>query len=265
MTFESRELSTFDGSPRELYRWTCGAAIWPQTSCDEPIVHMGTLYEPAVLLRTEISQNAETQAGQIKVSTEINNPLVSVYAGRVPNAPVNLRILGRHLSDPDDEFAVVFRGRLANIKLGDFAELTIVPAQDMLKQQLPDIGYQAQCPRIWGTGGCPVSRWDHRVVCVVSNVIGNLVYASALSGYSANYFRSGWIETPVGLGRVISSTTTYITLLQAIPGLIVGMQFDLFPGCLGTEEDCATRWNALNYHLGFSRIPARNPFGSGGI
>lgn len=263
MTFNSRESSRYEGRPYELYLWACGGTTWAQTPGDATVEWQGRSYEPHVISRTEITQDGEAKAGAIQIRCLHDNPIVELLRTGSPLGPITLTVYTGHFNDSD--VVVSFRGKVASIEVQDIVEVTVVPAQDSLKMQLPGINYQAQCPRIWGLGGCPVIRWDHRVIGTISSVSGIVVKSTAFATKPNNHFKGGWIETPKGLGKILGHTGDAVTLVQAIPELVSGMDVAAFPTCLGTEADCNTRFNALKYYLGFSRIPKRNPFGSGGL
>lgn len=263
MTFNSRETSTFEGAPFELYRWSLSAETWLQTSGDVPRSHLGQVHEPATLLRNEVDQNGEASSGNVIVTLDLENPVAQLFLEGPPSRPLSLIVTGGH--DGEAETVCIFTGRVLSAKLDEVCELTCASRQSVWKQPVPALNYQSQCPLRWGTARCGVDRWAYRVPATLTGVSGLVLTAAAFATKPDGHFKGGWIEAGSSLQMILAHTGNQVTLATALPGLAPGDVVDAYPGCQGTEEDCSGRYNNLVNHLGFKRIPTRQPFGSGGI
>ena len=154
MSYAARTTSTFLGQPFEGYWFSCGTSHWRYASGDVPRVILGQTYTPAAIARQEIDQCQELRAGQVKVTLPLDNPVAQLFLAYLPAEPVDLAVYGGQ--DGDAETVVVFLGRVASAEFSTVCELTVVPESDALKQQLPGLLYQIQCPRVLGGAGCGV-------------------------------------------------------------------------------------------------------------
>lgn len=263
MTFDSRERSTFAGEPFELYLWQLDAQAWAQTPCDTAREFQGRIYTPEVLSRGEVDQNGEAGSGSVTVTMDLTNPVAQIFLAGAPSSPLSLIIVVGH--DGESETGCAFTGRVTAAKFKEAAELTCVPRQQVWKQALPALPFQMQCPLRWGSTRCGVDRSAWRVSATLTSVSGATLQSSAFASKPSGHFTGGWIEWNGLLCMIGAHTGDLITLLKALPGLTAGAQVAAYPGCQGTEADCAGRFGNLPNHLGWSRIPAKNPFGQGGI
>lgn len=262
MTFNSREVSTFDGEPFELYTWIMGASRWYQTSGDTPRVFQGRTFDPEVLARTEVDQNGEANSGNVTVTMETGNPIAQLFLESPPSSPISLIIQCGHEGEPD--VACAFTGRVSSTKFKEACELTCVSRQTIWKQSIPGLAFQSQCPLRWGSDRCGVNRYAYRVEATLSSVSGLNLVSPAFAAHPNGHFRGGWVEAEGATRMITAHTGDTITLFTPM-AISVGAIVAVFPGCMGTEEDCATRYNNLANHLGCKRIPGKNPFGETGI
>lgn len=263
MTYDAREKSTFGGAPYECYWFACGSQEWRYTSGDEPRTISIWSYAPEVITRSEIQQNQEMRSGEIKITLPLDNPVALLFRGFLPPRPVSVVIYRGHDGDP--ETVCSFTGIVSSCVFGEDAQLTVVPEQNAIKRTVPALTYQSQCPRALFSTGCGVGRETFRVLGLVSSVSGMQVHAAAFATKSDGYFNGGWLEFGYELRAIASHVGDQVTLMDPIDSLPIGAQVFAYPGCQGTEADCAGRFGNLVNHLGFGRIPSRNPFGTGGI
>ena len=78
---------------------------------------------------------------------------------------------------------------------------------------------------------------------------------------TADYYNAGMAVMNGQRRRIVSNTTTSITLASPFTGAQLGV-ITLYPGCDLTETMCRTRFNNLANYGGFARIPPKNPFAS---
>lgn len=262
MTYNSREVSTFQGEPFELYTWAMGATRWYQTGGDTRRVFDGITFEPTVLARTEVDQNGEANSGNVTVTMEIDNPIAQLFLHGSPSRPISLIVQCGHDGEP--EVACAFTGRVSSTKFKEGCELTCVSRQTIWKQSIPGLAFQSQCPLRWGSARCGVNRYAYRVESTLSSVSGLNLVSPTFAAYPNGHFRGGWVEAEGAIRMITAHVGDTLTLFTPMP-LSAGGLVAAFPGCMGTEEDCGGRYNNLANHLGCKRIPGKNPFGETGI
>lgn len=261
MTYAARTTSTFQGQPFEGYWFSCGTSHWRYTSGDVARVIAGQTYTPAAIARQEIDQCQELRAGQVKVTLPLDNPVAQLFLAYLPAEPVDLAVYGGQ--DGDAETVVVFLGRVASAEFSTVCELTVVPEADALKQQLPGLLYQIQCPRVLGGAGCGVDLSTYAVPATLASASGRTVQAAAFGAHPDGWFNGGWLEASGERRLIVGHVGEVITLFSPWQGLASGAEVTAYPGCDGTESCCASRFDNLLNHLGCARIPQHNPFTQG--
>lgn len=264
MTFDARETSTFQGQPWECYWFQCGPTAWRYTQSDEPVVIAGQTFVPEAISATEIEQNEELRSGSITISLPSNNPVARLFLPFLPVRPVSLVVYRGHRGET--EVVPAFTGEISvpNWKL-ELVELTAVSEQNKVKQRIPALRYQIQCPRKIYSELCSVDRIAFQVLATLHTVDGVTLKSSAFSAKPDGYFNGGWVESGEAAMTIQQHVGDTVTLSFPIAGLPPGSVVLTYPGCQGTEEECETKFNNKVNHLGIRRIPSVNPFGDGGI
>lgn len=267
MSYADREASTYGGAPYECYWFTCGATSWRFTSGDAARVIAGQTFQPAAIDRSEIDQNDELRAGQLRVVLPLDNPIAQLHVGPPPDHPVDLVLYRGHDGEP--ETVAPFTGRVAHASFDDVAcELTLITERAALEAQVPGLLYQQTCPRVPYSPGCGVDRTAYAVPGTLASVSGRTLQVPEASAHADGYFNGGWVEGG-GTSRLVLRHVGSALELSIVPpaGWGAGLHVAAYPGCDGTESCCATRFANLVNHLGFARIPgaAANPFSAGGI
>lgn len=263
MSLNSRECSVCDGEPFEGYWFTCGPNSWRFTNGDTDRVINGFLYERETILRDEIDQNQEARAGSIKVQIPLDNPVAEIFKGLISPRPVSLVVF--HGQVGETEVGAYFTGMVASVKRQNTCELTCVTENDTMKQDVPGLHYQVQCPRDLFSDGCTLRRQDWEVLGTISDVNGNLVSSPAFAAKPDGWFAGGWLEWNGTAMAIVAHVGQDLTLFFPLEGLASNANVVAYPGCQGTEAVCAEKFSNLVNHLGFARIPSKNPFGEGGI
>lgn len=263
MSYDSREQSTYQGTPWEAYWFSCGPLNWRWTSGDIPRVVGGFEFTPEPVTRTEIDQNQELRSGSITITLSPDNPVAALFRRYLPAQPVSLVIYRGH--DGEAETVCNFTGKVASVTWKDLPELTLVPEQDALKKKVPALRYQTQCPRALYSTGCKVNKTDYQVLATLTSVSGVTIKAAAFATKPNGYFAGGWVDARNTSMAVVKHVGDTLTLFFPLEGLTAGEIIVGFPGCDGTESTCSGKFSNIVNHLGFARIPTRNPFGDGGI
>lgn len=263
MSYASRETSRFSGEPFELYWFSVFGQDWRHTSGDTPRTHLGQTYTPLTIHRSAIDQNQELGSGSIKVTIPRDSSLAGQFLSYLPVSPMALTIYRGHDGESDGETVTNFTGRVASAVFGEFCELTVVPSQYVLKRRVPTLRQQSQCNWALFGPGCGVDSTAFRVTGVVSNVNGGVVTATVFGTKPSGYFKAGYLEFDGARRMIVDHDGNEVTLLTAMAGLTAGATVTAYAGCQRTESDCLNKFNNLANHLGFARIPTRNPFDKG--
>ncbi len=72
-------------------------------------------------------------------------------------------------------------------------------------------------------------------------------------------YRGGFILWSGQRRFIVEKVGQDVTLMSPFIGLTVGQTVKAYAGCDGTETVCAQRFANLDKHLGFARVPYRNP------
>jgi uncharacterized phage protein (TIGR02218 family) len=223
----------------------------------------GQVYTPETITRTEVDQNQELRSGSITVSLPLENPLALLFADYMPPQQVSLVIYGGH--EDDSEIVAPFTGIVSSVKRTEDCALTLVSEQDALKRKIPALRYQRQCPRRLFSPGCGVNKTEWATLAQVTDISGKTITSPVFGTKPDGFFTAGWVDGGGTSMAIIKHVGDVLTLFYPIKGLAVWDNVIVYPGCQGTETDCADKFNNLPNHLGYSRIPFTNPFGQGGI
>jgi uncharacterized phage protein (TIGR02218 family) len=266
VTYRTIEDSPHGGAPQEFYLVTSGASTWrvtpgdsPETIADPTTPHE---YAPLRMTRESLSYGEEDNSGDLVVTIPVDHAIAQLFAAGTPAEPVYVTVRAIHRSDPDAEAEVWGPGTVTGCSLDDRdAKLTIAPFFGKLRRRVPGIVFSSQCPYVLFGSGCELVADDWNASGTVSAVDGTEVTATVFGTQADGWWRGGFVRWADGRRSfVVAHVGTTVTLANAKPGLSPGATFDVFPGCDGTETVCREKFDNLVHHLGFPRIPRRNPF-----
>lgn len=249
--------------PVECYKFVHGATTYRYTSADRSVtlaqLDSGT-YSPVALDRDAIDFSEEDVGQTLAVRLPASNAVAQLFATYNPISPVALTVYRKHRTDPEE--IIIFVGKVVNAGFdGPQVTLTCAPVSDSFRRVTPSIVYQSQCNwNLYGTG-CGVNKNSFKDSGIVAAVAGATVQAAVLGTRPAGWYNNGWLELASGDRRfVIDHSGSTVTLQSPFPGLAVGTAFDAYAGCDRSETTCTGKFNNLVNHLGFPRIPTRNPY-----
>lgn len=265
MTFRQHEDSRHSGAPQEFFLFAMGTTAWRVTSGDAPVVLTDPdpeTYEPLAMSCDQLTFGEEDTAGDVTITIPCDHAIAQLFVGGGPSVP--LRVVARtlHRADADAEIHVAFTGEVIACDFeGPAARLKCAPMFGKLRRLTPGIAYQAQCAWVLFGAGCSLNADDFQATGTVTAVSGRQVTAVVFGTQADGWWRGGWIKFADGRRRfVVAHTGTTVTLMNVQPGLAPGDAFDVWPGCDRTEAVCAAKFSNLVNHMGFPRIPHRNPY-----
>ena len=269
MTYDASEISVDSGEPVELYTFNNQANVYRHTSHSENVTYLDAEYIAIPLSRSGIDQTQESSRNNITLTTSRDQAIAQLFRDRPPSDVVTLSIVRKHLTDVDDESAIIWTGRVLNIELtGMQANLHCEPIFTSIKRPGMRRHWQRSCPHVLYDVDCGVVKTDHQMTGTVSAVNNNVLTISEASAKPDGYFSGGFIKWQKVSGDVerrmiIAHTGNQLTMTFSMPGLSdagVAQSVFLYPGCKHSMNECNTKYsNILNYG-GQPWIPQKNPF-----
>lgn len=260
MTFDASEKSTYFGAPLECYRFAMGDQLWLLTSGDRTVVLTSGTYMPSVISRGELDHSQEDGAGVLQVKVPRSSALAGLYVAGLPSRLLSLVLYRAHRGG-EANAVVAFMGTVSALTVeGPEATLTCSPVSAAFRRRVPGLQFQSQCNWALYSLGCGLAAADFRDTVTVSTVSGVTVTSAGLALRADGWFRNGWLEGPDGeKSFIVEHVGNTVTLMTVLPSLAAGQTAFAFAGCERTEAVCAGKFNNLANHLGWARIPARNP------
>lgn len=262
MTFDSREKSRFSGQPLECFRFAQAGNFWLFTSADEPVTLPSGVYTPATIERGGLDHSEEDVTGALTVTVPRTNPVAQLFVTFAPPSPVQVTLYRAHRGEESTP-VVWFSGTVSAATFRSAAvELECIPLRVSLRRRIPILGVQNQCNWPLYSEGCGIAAGDFRDTCLLNSVSGVTVVSADFALRADGWFRNGWLETAGGERRfIVEHVGDTVTLMNVLAGLGAGQSVFAFAGCDRTEAVCAGKFNNLANHLGFPRVPGRNPHG----
>lgn len=262
-SFEPAQGLGIVGIPVECYRFVVGATEYRWTSADREITLASGVYTKEVISRDAVDFSQEDTAQNMAVFVSRENAIAQLFKAYNPTQPVNVTVIKRHRSGDPDE-AVQFVGKVISCAFEEArAVLTCAPISHAFKRRVPSLAYQSPCNwNLYGPG-CGVAKASFKISGTVLAVTGRTIQAAIFATKPDGWLSNGWVELANGERRfVVAHVGDVVTVASPFATIAAGAAIDGFAGCDRTEATCAAKFNNLVNHLGFPRIPTRNPYGS---
>jgi hypothetical protein len=261
MTFDSREKSLYTGAPVECYRFVFGATTYLWTSDAANVVLPTGTYTPQPISRGAIEHSDEENSGYLQVKVPLDNPIVTPFMPYVPGVAIALTVYRAHRGEESLAQPIFFGTVISVVVNGAEATLTCAPFDEALQRLVPRLTYQPLCQwDLYGVG-CGVVAASFRDTATADTVSGVTVTSSTFATRADGWYLNGWMDDPTGDVRmIVGHVGNTITLISPFASLIAGQTVHAFAGCDRTEATCTNKFNNFPRHLGFPRVPDRNPF-----
>lgn len=273
MSFEDKELSQQFGAPLEYVKFTVGTTVYRVTGMD----HLDTIDEPGGdtdveyapvpgFNRSSMDFSQEDTAQNIEIEIATSHAVGQLFIGPMPATPVGVIIYQKHRSDP--EIIVGFTGTVVSSRhASGLTTLVAAPANQNLRRLVPSLVCQSQCNWALYGPGCDVDKAPFTDAVTFTTIAGRTITSTDFAAQDDDWYTNGWLELPDGQKRyVLSHVGDTIILLSPFPASIISGQTGFaVAGCMRDEGTCFTKFNNLDNHLGFPRVPGRNPHGGGAI
>jgi len=264
VTHDAREKSSYGGEPVECFLLSSGPQEWRYTSDASFAECPGAGgFDPYPISRSDFRFSEEYESGSLEITLPRDSTLAALFIPYAPAEPVSIRVYRFHRGEAESVLA--FTGKVSSATARD-ARLVLIclPLSGLLKRLVPRFYYQRQCNWSLYSTQCGVDAASYKTTAVLSYLEGNEITSSAFAAKSDGWFVGGYVQSSDGQRRLVTGHSgEVLTLLRPFFGIVAGATVDAYAGCDKAETTCRDKFNNVLNHLGFPRIPLRNPYTSG--
>jgi len=261
-TYDEREKQRYGGMPVECYRFAQSENLWLLTSADREITLPIGRFTPETITRSACDFSKEDSAQSMDVILPRTSPVAALFIGNVPSSPLWLTIYRAHRGD-ESEYVAAFTGRVVSARFTESeVHLAATSITSFFSRNVPVVQMQTPCNHVLYSAECGANPTSCRDSITVTTVDGVTIVSNDFGLRADHWFRGGRLETADGESRLIAEHVgDTVTLISPVPGLASLDVVWAYWGCDHLESTCQSKFGRLENHLGWSRIPGRNPFG----
>ena len=189
------------------------------------------------------------------------NPVAALFIGDVPSSPVWVTAYRAHRGD-ETEAVAFFTGKVTRARFVESeAVLVGTGLNTVLSRAVPVLKMQTPCNHVLYSAECGANPTACRDSVTVTTVDGATVTSNDFALRPDQWFRGGRLQTSEGETRFIADHVgDTVRLISPLPGLESLSVVWAYWGCDHLETTCLDKFEQLDNHLGWSRLPSRNPF-----
>lgn len=262
MSYGDRETSGYGGQPVEGYRFVQGESLWLYTSADQEITLPIGTFEPATIARSSLIQTKEDSSDNITVTVPVTCPVAALFVGDVPSQPVWFTLYRAHRGD-ESETITMFAGKITSASFRE-SEVTLSATSiaSAILRNVPLLQMQTPCNHVLFSAECGADPVVSRDAITITTVDGRTVTSSDFSAREDGWYTAGRLVLDDETRFIVDHVGSTITLLSPLPGLASLDECWAYWGCDHLEATCIDKFYQLAHHLGWKRLPAKNPFKS---
>lgn len=284
MTFSAYEGSRDSGQPVQLFYFRFGTAAgeyyaYTDHTDELTVDHGGAIgivtYAPVPIQRGNIESNGTLDKSALKLNTDIGTDLAEIFRVYPPANVVNLTIRQGHVGDVDEEWVVIWVGRVVAAQR-EKSELVLSgePVSTSMRRPGLRATYSYGCRHVLYGPQCQANKAAATVSTTVASIDGaSITLAPGWEGaFDPAKFQRGMVEWLTAGGstdrRMILRVAGDTLSLAGLPnGLAVSDPIDVVLGCnhkAYAEDggDCQPLHNNIQNYGGFRWTPTKNPIGS---
>lgn len=270
MTFAEFETSAFGSQPVELYTFTIGANQFRFTSgqVDIQTATQG-LFEAQPIQRGNLDATQDISKSSLTITGPNDLPFVRQYVLTPPSSIVNLLIQRFQVQDDDDEFVILYTGRVNNVafRSDDTVEIRCESIYTTLRRPALRRYYQRNCPyRLYDSNTCRAIENQFIDTHTIFSINGLSVTYTDSNQRDPNYYTGGILRWTNGdsltaATRFVRSneSTGTVVLNAPLPLAQSGNAITITAGCARNIIDCRDKFDNLANYGGFPFIPSKNP------
>jgi len=261
MTYAEREVHRYGGQPVEGFRFVQGSNSWLFTSADREITLPIGTFSPTTIKRTAMEHTDEDSGEKMEFTVPADNPVALMFIGAVPSSPVWVTAYRAH-RDLETDTVTTFTGKITRARFkGSEATLVGTSTGAMMQRNCPNLMMQTPCNHVLFSAECGADPTSCRESVTIATVDGVEVTSSDFALAPDQWFRGGRLMKSDGETRFIGDHQgDTVILISALPGLETSDVVYAYWGCDHLEVTCGVKFSNLDNHLGWSRLPGRNPF-----
>jgi hypothetical protein len=252
----------------ELFTFTVPGTVlvWRYSTHTASVTFGSNAYIPEAISRSNVTRTINQPSGDLTIDVGDENEFALKMFDGLTSRPIE--VLVQQWQFGASTARTIFTGLTSGVSFdGPKATISCVPRYAVAsRRKVPWQTFQAGCNWQLFSAGCTLDK--------ASFVSGPYALASgAWSGaevtitgtHADGDLSNGWIERVADGDRrfIEQNVGAVLTLQSQFPAVTNGESWLVYPGCRRTETECAGRYNNLAHFLGWSRLPAINPFSRG--
>jgi hypothetical protein len=267
-TYLELERSRFQSKPIKLFHFYRGTEDWYYTSNKFVVVFDSQVFLPLAIKHSQVEYGGEDLPGACPVSLPVDSDLGQVLKLGAMPTPVQLDII-RLQRDASTQPAIIFKGELG---AGDVQNRQITvqcwPFESQLNLVVPQGLYQRDYCQ-WNTYDeftCKVNKATFTFTGVIEAISGTEITVTDAStfdpgtGVREDMFVNGIFQKDEYQVLINAQAGDVLTLIEPIPGLLVGDSVDLVAGDDRTLTTCSEKFANAGRRLAFRWMPVVDPF-----
>jgi uncharacterized phage protein (TIGR02218 family) len=250
--FTDKELSSYNGSPIELYKFEKGSQYWAYTSSDSDKTVDGIFYKAIPIKSSALTTSLELAKSNITITIPIDTDFAKLFLFYPPTEPINVFVSQYHESDSTKNIAIIWSGRVIPVTFSEHtAEVTCESIFTSMRRIILRRRYQLTCPHVLYGNGCKLVASAAAIAGTIASISGITLTISGLGTIVANSFAGGFIDYAqegASNRRFITGHTDNVFNLD-FPYInpIVGASVLVYPGCDHIFTTCIAKGNVENY------------------
>lgn len=248
----------------ELFEFTNGETTWRYAMSDVDMVHGGHTFVAQQIRRPEIETNGDIEREDISITVPFINRVGLMHMRGAVEKITSLtiyRIRGAEAAK------VIWKGRVVSaqasgIRIQIKCESVLTSTRRAGLHQY----YMRNCPYALYGLGCTLDAEDWVTdAAEVTALNGSIITVPGASIEPDAWYFGGMIRFDGIYRLVIGHQGGNLTLMREVPGLVVGSEVYLYPGCDHTPEKCHETFGNIDNYGGYPWIPEKNPMGGSSI
>lgn len=263
MTYNSLEVSNYNGAPVALYEFEVGETSWRYTSARTNITMLGHTWASAAISDEGLTFSGNSDDDEFVITLPVND-FTDLFTSTPPSSTIYVTV--RRLHYGDDDAPVVWSGTMKSLKRENalVCKLTCRTITSSLNRLGLRLSFSRNCPHSLYDISCGVVKAFYGQDAMVMSLTGNSFIYDGPIPAGANYYSGGFLEFTVnGLIErrpIESQVGSTITLLTSTDDMTIGTIVTLYPGCDRTTNTCNSKFNNLSNYGGFPQLPTKSPF-----
>lgn len=278
MSFDTFEGSRELGDPVQLFKFIYGpdpSDFYAYTDHTDELTVDSITYAPVPIDRGNIDANGTLDKSAIKINTDIGAEIAEIFRVYPPAYVVSLIIRQGHIGDPDNEFLVVWAGRIvAAHREGGEAVLSGEPVSTSMRRPGLRRHYQFGCPHQLYGPHCLADKPSKTLSATVASVTGATVTLTAgwEGAFDPAKFLGGlfeWVNDDGLTDRrtILRVAGDTLSLSGIAKGVAASDTVDVILGCnhkayAEDDGDCLPLHDNIANYGGDRWIPLKNPVGT---